>query len=84
MIIIIACLSVSVVLLVLPEFFLRQVELHVFIFLVLFVQLPQSCVRRLIARLLHERVNILLKGSTEECAKDKSRYNTKFSKTKII
>lgn len=46
---------------VLPEFLLRQVELHVFIFLVLFIQLPQCRICCLIARLLHEGVDILLK-----------------------
>lgn len=48
----------------LPEFLLRQVELHVFIFLVLFIQLPQRRICRLISRLLHESFNILL-GKTK-------------------
>lgn len=56
----------SVPSLVSPEFLLRQVELHVFIFLVLFVQPPQHRVRRLIAGLLHKRVDILLKIQARE------------------
>lgn len=44
----------------LPEFLLRQIELHVFIFLVLLVQPCKYCLRCLIARLLHKRFDILL------------------------
>lgn len=44
----------------LPEFLLRQIELHVFIFLVLLIQPCKYCLRCLIAWLLHKRLNILL------------------------
>lgn len=51
---------------VLPELLLGQVELHVLVLLVLFVQLPQCCVGRLVARLLQERVHVLLGGPEGE------------------
>lgn len=44
----------------LPEFLLRQVELHVFIFLVLLIQPGKYCLRCLVAWLLHKRLDILL------------------------
>lgn len=59
---------------VLPEFLLRQVELHVFIFLVLFIQPPQRCICRLVAGLLHKRVDVLLKNPAEEKTKSEPRH----------
>ncbi len=62
---------------VLPEFLLRQVELHIFIFLVLFVQPPQCRVRRLVAWLLHKRVDILLKNKTRGRRRIKTLFKTR-------
>lgn len=47
----------------LPEFLLRQVELHEFVFLVLLVQSGDDCFRLLVAWLFHKRLNVLLENA---------------------
>lgn len=49
----------------LPEFLLRQVELHKLIFLVLFVQPGDDCFCLLVARLFHKGLDILLENPQE-------------------